>query len=137
MKRYKNGQDRNGSAARRQLEFDVIVDQVKRRKQAFITRLQSRLVSTVTGCLYYEGAQDHKGYPVMNFKYRGQHVQIGVHRVFAILGACGPIPRGMEAAHADECTSRTCVRHVALQHYKDNASTWHKRSKSADRSKSA
>jgi hypothetical protein len=135
MKSVRKGQDRNGSLPRRRLEFNVIVDQVRRRKAEFIARLQKNLVP-VGECLCYRGVTDHKGYPVMNFKYEGQPVQIGVHRVFAILGACRPIPRGMEAAHGDECKERTCVLHVSLQHYKVNAATWHKR-KPSGQSKSA
>ncbi len=113
---------RTGCPKRRMLEFRVVVDQVKRRKEEFIARLQRNL--TAQGeCLLYGGTLDHKGYARLNFRYRGRHVTIHAHRLFLILRQCAPLPKGFEAGHTKGCVSRTCVRHVELQHYRVNAHT--------------
>ena len=123
-KSLRNGQTRMGSARRRRLEFAVIQDQVKRRKAAFISRLEKRLRPD-GDCLIYQGTLDHKGYARMNFRYQGGHVSIHVQRVALILQLGTPIPRGIEAGHLSECRSRCCIRHVRSEHYKENASTCH------------
>lgn len=129
-KARRHGQSRMGNAQRRLLEYAVVCYHVKRDKQAFVTRLQRNL-NPSGECLIWAGTLDPKGYGRVSFRFNGRHVLIGVHRVFAILKNCGPIPLGMEAAHGSECTSRACVRHVSLQHYKENAATWPKRKQQA------
>lgn len=121
MKTRRHAQDRNGSAARRQLEFDVIRHHIRKNKAAFIARLE-RNCMWEGDCYVWVGRQDHKGYGRMNFRYNGRHIEIGVHRLFVILKTRAPIPRGMEAGHIG-CKNRLCVRHVELQHYKENAAT--------------
>lgn len=115
---------RAGNEARRAKEFAVIVDQVKRRKEAFIKRLEANIVS-VGDCLCYTGRKDHNGYPRLNFKYQGEHITITAARVFLILKLCGPIPLEHEAGHTEECQHRSCVKHLRLEHYTSNAATQH------------
>jgi hypothetical protein len=121
-KTLRNGQTRDGNPARRKLEFAVVKDQLARRREKFIARLTSRLVRR-GDCLCYEGTLDHKGYARMNFRYRGQHVSIHVHRLFLILKIGKPIPQGYESGHEKHCQHRTCVQHVSLEHYTSNAVT--------------
>lgn len=123
MERKRNGQDRRGSTARRKLEWEVIVDQVRRRKHQFITRLERNITHTPEGCALYRGTLDHNGYPRINFRYNGSHVTIHAYRLFAILKHRAPLPVGYDAAHMPGCTSRRCVRHVEVQHYSVNART--------------
>lgn len=122
MKRYRNGQSREGNKVRRLLEFEAIVDQVKRRKEAFIERLNNRLEKKGY-CRLYKGNLDHKGYARLNIRFKGKIITIHAHRLFLILKIKKPIPLGFEAGHLSNCTSRRCVVHVALQHYKDNAAS--------------
>lgn len=119
---WRSDQDRNGSAKRRRLEFNVIADQIARRKDAFMRRLQRRL-RAVGDCLLYEGTKDHKGYARANFRYNGKLVTIGMHRAFLIMKLKRPIRRGYEAGHLPECQHRSCVKHLREEHYKTNAMT--------------
>lgn len=121
-KAWRSDQDRNGSARRRRLEFNAITDQVKRRKAAFIARLQRRLKQE-GHCLIYTGTRDHKGYARLNVRYKGQHVSIGAHRAFLILQLGRPIRRGYEAGHSEICQHRACVAHLREEHYRSNAAT--------------
>lgn len=116
---YRQGQDRAGNRRRRRYEFEVVRDQVKRRKDKFADRLIARIRGLPNGCVEYRGTLDHKGYPRMTFKYKGQHVNMRAHSVFAILMTRAPIPIGMEVDH--ECKNRRCVRHLRLIPYKENA----------------
>lgn len=122
MKRYRLNQSRRGDARRRKLEYDVVRDQLQRRKDAFIRRLESHCVPA-GDCLIYQGTLDRKGYARLNFKYKGAHVTIHAHRLFLILQLGHAIPLSYEAGHAKTCSSRACVRHVRLEHYKLNART--------------
>lgn len=126
-KRWRKVQDRQGSARRRRLEFDVVMDQVRRRKDAFEQRLQRNL-ETRGECLCYRGTRDHKGYARLNLSYKPDErpariVTVHAHRLFLILKLRRPIRRGFEAGHTDECAHRTCVMHVAEEHYSSNAAT--------------
>lgn len=122
-KRYHAGQSRKGNPERRALEFAVIVNQVKRNKERFIRRLSRRLVKEGE-CYVFKGTRDGNGYARLNFRHvGGRHVTIHAQRVFLILATGAPIPEGYEAGHAKFCKNRACVRHVALEHYKSNAST--------------
>lgn len=127
-KAWRNVQDRNGSAKRRKLEYDAIMDNVKRRKAQFTARLQARL-ERVGECLCYKGTLDHKGYARLNVSYlRGgkgpaQVVTIHAQRLFLILKLGRPLRRGYEAGHEERCSHRTCVLHVEEEHYKLNAMT--------------
>lgn len=122
MKEYRRGQDRMGSKERRALEFAAIKDQVTRRKDGFMRRLQ-RNIEQIGECLCYKGSVDHKGYARLNIRYRGEHVSIHAHRLFLILKIKKPIPLGFEAGHLPECEHRTCVKHLRLEHYTSNAAT--------------
>lgn len=97
-------------------------DQVRRRKDAFIARLQRQL-RNVGRCIVSISTADHNGYPRMGFKFQGRHVNIHVMRVIAILRNFGPIPEGYEVAHIEGCAVRACVYHTELQHYSRNAVT--------------
>lgn len=121
-KAWRSDQDRNGSAKRRKLEYSVVQDQVKRRKVAFMARLTKRL-KAVGECLVYQGTRDHKGYARANFRYKGEHVSIGVHRLFLILKLGRPIRRGYESGHLPECQHRACVKHLREEHYSTNAAS--------------
>lgn len=128
-KRRRTDQSRDGNPARRQLEFDVVRNQVKSNKARFIARLQ-RIVQPAGECLIATCTKDHNGYPRMNIWYQGRPHTIHVMRVFLLLKRREPIPLGQEAAHEDECQHpRVCVKHVRLQHYSKNANTYHKRRK--------
>ena len=119
---WRSDQDRNGSAARRKLEFDAVVDQITRRKGKFIERLTRRLESRGE-CLCYRGTLDHKGYARLNLRYQGKHVTIHAHRLFLLMRLMRPLKRGMEAGHLPGCEHRTCIRHLREEHYKSNART--------------
>lgn len=112
-------QSRLGCPERRQFEFDCVVDQVKRRKQQFIERLERNIRHLPNGCIEYWGALDHKGYPRISFRLNGEHTKVLAHRVFMIMMTCKPIPLGMEVDH--ECKNRRCVKHLRLKHYTENA----------------
>lgn len=98
------------------------MDQIKRRKDAFMKRLTDRLEQR-GGCVCYVGSLDHKGYARLNVRYKGQHVTLHAHRVFLILKQQRPIKRGYEAGHLPGCLYRTCVAHLREEHFKSNAST--------------
>ena len=127
MKRMSKGQTRMGSAARRQLEWQVIVHQVKHRKEAFARRLTkniSRRGVGPLGCLRYLGTLDRNGYPRMNFRDPEHgHVTILANRVFCILKEARPMQAGHDAAHTDGCRDRRCIRHVEQQPFQVNART--------------
>lgn len=98
------------------------MDQVKRRKAAFIARLSARL-RQAGACLLYDGTKDHKGYARFNVRYKGEVVSIGAHRGFLILSLGRPIRRGYEAGHSEICEHRACVAHLREEHYRTNAAT--------------
>ena len=115
------GVTRSGSSKRRKLEFLCIRDQVRRRKAAFIARLEARTTHDAeTGCRRYR-ATCSDGYPLITFKFQGQSLVMKVHRVFAILRNCAPIPVGMDVGHLPHCKNRDCVAHTQLQPVKENA----------------
>lgn len=104
------------------------MDQITRRKAAFIDRLNGRLVQR-GACLCYRATLDHKGYARINLSYKPdpsklrELISIGVHRLFLIMKLQRPIKRGFEAGHLPECNHRTCVAHLREEHYKTNAAT--------------
>jgi len=114
-------QNRNGSPARRLLEFRTVKDQVARDPERLIRRFNRNLLRKGE-CRLYQGTCDRNGYPRINFNYKGKHVTILACRVFLILKLCKPIPRGHEAAHVG-CKDRRCVAHVESIHYTINANT--------------
>lgn len=117
---------RKACPKRAQLEFAVVLDQVRRRKEAFIARLQS-LVYADGPCILYKGAKNVNGYGRMNFRFKdhrrrtreASHVQIEAHRLFLILRLGTPIPTDREAGHYF-CHNEACVRHVELQTREQN-----------------
>lgn len=121
-KRVRQGQSRKGNAATRQREFDVVMDQMKRRRKAFQARLTSHL-RKCGACMIYDGTLDHKGYARLNFYYQGGRITIHAHRLFLIMKIRKPIPLEYEAGHSKDCEHRACVAHVKLEHYKKNAVT--------------
>lgn len=132
-KLWRNDQSRMGLVRRRKLEFQAVMDNVIRRKDAFMQRLQRNLVKRGS-CLCYRGTLDHKGYARLNLShrhmYRGverKRVTIHAHRLFLILKLKRPIRRGYEAGHLSRCEHRTCVVHVREEHYRSNAATAFKR----------
>lgn len=97
------------------------MDQVTRRKAAFIARLNRRI--TPDGdCLLYNGSLAD-GYPCINFRYKGQHIKMKAHRVFMILKHKAPLPIGYDVGHTPECKSLRCVKHIELEHFYINAFT--------------
>ena len=121
-KRWRNDQSRMGRAERRRLEFNVVTDQIARRREAFQQRLQRR-IRPVGECFCFDGTLDHKGYARMNFRFKGEHVSIHAHRVFLIMKLGRPIRLGYEAGHLPACEHRTCVAHLREEHYKTNCLT--------------
>lgn len=118
QKIVKGWQSREGSPSRRLLEFEVVRDQVKRRKAAFTKRLKRRIMCRA-GHAICKGNTDHKGYPRFTFWYRDRWVTILACRIFLILQLAAPIPKGREAAHT--CKLRRCVAHIESQPYTINA----------------
>lgn len=111
---------------RAQLEFDVITDQIKRRKEQFMARLNRNIREEpgpmATPCKVWTGTASGgkygKTYPVMNFRLTKtsrdkSHICIGVHRVFLILMLGRPIGDGFECGHT--CHNSMCVTHVEEQ----------------------
>lgn len=121
-KPIRRDQSRKGNPETRRLEFAVVMDQVKRRKDAFAKRLTARLRKR-GDCTIYDGTLDHKGYARLNIYYQGRIVTIHAHRLFLIMKLRKPIPLEYEAGHEPDCKHRNCVVHVRLEHYKKNAST--------------
>lgn len=109
---------RSGSQARRMLEYQVVFDQVARRKDEFTARIKRRTTITDDGCLIYNGASRRGLYPRMNFRYNGKHVQIDACRVFLILRLGRPIYIGMEAGHT--CNNTRCVQHLEEITWQEN-----------------
>ena len=128
-KPLRKNQSRAGSATRRQLEYDVLVHHCRKDKERLIRRLASHLHGNAHGCLVYKAAAHDRagGYPKISFRYEGQHVLIAACRVFLILKTCAPIPLGFEAGHTCPEAARStredkgCVRHLELQHCRENA----------------
>lgn len=109
---------RKGSASRRRLEFEVVHDQLTRRREAFTARLE-RWVRPAGECRIWIGKPAASNdYRVISFKYKGKHVVIAVQRLFLIMKLGRPIRLGYEAGHT--CGDHTCVVHLEEQHYKDN-----------------
>lgn len=109
-------------------EFDLIVRQVRADKERFIARLQ-RNVEVEGECVVWTGSCNNRGYPRMNLRGAGgTHHQLGVHRVFAMLQTCAPIPYGHEVDH--ECQNRRCVRHLNVVTSLRNKQLVHERKKS-------
>lgn len=81
FKLWRDGQNRNGKASRRRLEFNAVMYNVRRRKQAFIDRLQARLMPRGE-CLCYNGSLDHKGYARLTLSYKPEGADLA--RVVAI-----------------------------------------------------
>lgn len=102
-------------------EFEIIVDQVRRRKKAFITRFL-RNTRMDGPCLVWTGSANGSGYPHMNFRLpgpckRGDNsniVRLGAHRVFLTLMLRRPIQPKHEAGHYF-CHNPMCVRHLEEQ----------------------
>lgn len=103
-------------------EFEIIVDQVRRRKEAFIQRL-SRNVMVVQRhmpepCQIWTGTSS-RYYGRITFRLVGMgnrkesHVQLDAHRVFLILKLGRPIADNMEAGHT--CGESLCMRHIEEQ----------------------
>lgn len=93
-------------------EFDLVARQVSINRERFIARLQRNVV--VDGeCVVWLGSCNNRGYARMNVRGEGgEHHQLSVHRVFAILATKAPIPYGHEVDH--ECRRRNCVRHLKV-----------------------
>ncbi len=121
-KRQGKNQPRDGNSARRKLEWETIVWQVKHNKERLIKRFSSRLEQQGE-CLLYRGTRDRTGgYPKISFRTRsGEHIMIAACRVFLILKTKKPIPLGYEAGHEGSCVDKACIRHIKLQHWSSNA----------------
>lgn len=113
---------RKCSVARRRLEFEIILGQVKKDKERFIARLE-RNIRREGDCIIWRGRKDTCGYGHINFRHHGKHHPIAVHRLFLILRLCSPIPAGYEAGHT--CGNRACVKHVQLQTWQHNMKMVH------------
>jgi hypothetical protein len=98
-------------------EFDILRQQIARHKERFIQRL-IRNTRVEGECVIWTGAHNGgrhgKGYPIINFKIEGQHVQVRVHRLFLVLRLQRQIRRNHEAGHF-MCHNKSCVRHVEEQ----------------------
>lgn len=71
------------------------------------------MTEAVDDCILWKGAVKKNGYPVANFRGPGrEHVQIEVHRLFAILMTGKDIPDGHEVDHL--CYDKRCVRHLEV-----------------------
>ena len=106
-------------------EFEIIVDQVKRRRDEFIARLQRRVSPPVpnpelgTPCRFWLGQVTPNGYGRISFRLPGrEHTNLYVHRLFLILRLCRPLAADREAGHL--CHNRLCVVHLEEQTRNDN-----------------
>lgn len=122
----KRGQSRDGDAARRLLEYEVLCHQVRKDKERLVRRLQARIVARgdpVDPCFCYQGSKDREGgYPRISFTHLGdRHITIAAARAFLIMATGAPIPLGMEAGHCCPRHDRECARHVRLQDWRSNA----------------
>lgn len=111
-------------------EYKIILDQVRRRKEAFIHRLASNLVTLpgplATPCRVWVRATHMNGYASVSIRLPGKrvrgenanHVKLLVHRLFLIMKLRRPIAEGMEAGHL--CGNRICVAHVQEQTRNEN-----------------
>ena len=85
----------------------VLARQLERgNKEKLIARLSRNLVRSGQ-CWIWTGAKDHDGYPKMNFRHDGKHVQVYVHRVFFVLREGRDPSEGMELDH--KCQNPACV----------------------------
>lgn len=98
-----------------------MMDQVRRRKEAFTARLNAR-IEMRGQCLLYRGSLA-EGYPCINFRFKGQHIKMKAHRVFAILKHGAPLPLNYDVGHLPECPNRACVKHIELEHRYSNSYT--------------
>lgn len=97
------------------LEFNAVAARVRNNKDSFIRRLQALVVMTPEGCVRGLGHHTPDGYVKMNFRYKGKHIQIGMHRVALILKLGRQIKHKHDAGHEDDCKYRDCIRHVFEQ----------------------
>lgn len=100
-----------------QIEYEIVKEQVLKNKGRFLSRL-SRNLSQVGDCLVWTGATQKNGYGRMNFRWRGKHVQLMVHRVFGVMFDHGPIPDGYHVDHC--CFNILCVKHLEVVPYQEN-----------------
>ena len=111
-------------------EYEVICDQIARRKEAFIARLERHLIAIPnpklgTPCQIWTGqAAGRNGYPRINFRALAKKgaprsvVQFGVHRLFLTLTLKRPIAPGMDAAHL--CHEQRCCSHLEEHSHQQN-----------------
>lgn len=99
---------------RNEQEWAVILDQIKRRKEQFIARLE-RNVRKDGDCYLWVGRGHSNGYGEINFRIgTNKTFCIGAHRLFLILKIQRPIADGMEAGHF-HCHNARCMKHVVEQ----------------------
>lgn len=91
--------------------YDILVNQVRRRKDALIKRLE-RNIRWEGGCAIWTGAKNSHGYGRINFRVGSKHAQFTAHAVFMTLMLKAPIPDDKEIDHI--CNRRDCVRHLQL-----------------------
>lgn len=111
----------------------LLIDQVRRRKEAFIHRLEQRIQmggipdGYTTPCRFYNGASYH-GYPNLTFHLPGSNGDkyvVHAHRLFWVLANCQEIPKGMEPDHT--CQNRACIAHLNLVPMAENRAARYKR----------
>lgn len=112
---------RQGRPRRRQLEFEVVRDAVRRDKARFIARLEG-CVKAVGECQLWTKSACPSGYgrTTLWSERLKKNVSIHAHRLFLILKLGRPIRVGYEAGHEAGCVDSLCVRHVEEQHWQEN-----------------
>jgi hypothetical protein len=98
-------------------EYEVVKDQFLHKRELFTERLIKN-TRVVGDCIEWVGTVKTNGYCVINFRFFGVHVQLHVHRMFAILMTGKPIPDDFHVDHT--CGNRRCVRHLEVVPYDEN-----------------
>lgn len=105
-------------------EFLIVADQIKRRREQFIARIE-RFTRTDGECVLWTGSRTGRGaYPGMNARIPNvpradSHFKLMVHRVALILRTGKPIPLDKEAGHF-KCHNPLCIKHVQLETRAEN-----------------
>jgi hypothetical protein len=98
-------------------------------KDKLAARLERNIARQANGCIEWKGASNNDGYRKMNFRHRGKHVQVYVHRVLWVLANNKEAPSHLVIDH--ECENRACCNpaHLRLRTQKTNVQMIYSRRK--------
>jgi len=105
--------------------WDALVNAVRRDEERLILRLQRNVRDSpeegpmVDRCILWTGPRRRgNGYGVFNLRFRGKHVQMSAHELFAMLLLKRPVRAGKDVEHV--CENRLCVRHLREVTHREN-----------------